>query len=98
MKNLSFPNTWRSYSVVIVLVLALFAGIKWQSRYVSAQERSAASDRIAQITSSSVFTEFDNWTQQYLNGDAVDVETGEKLASARRGLMAELITLDPQSA
>src|SRR5215212_11114344 len=98
MKNLSFPNTWRSYSVVIVLVLALIAGIKWQSRHVTAQEISSASDRIAQITSSAVFTDFNTWTDQYLNGDAVDVETGEKLAIARRGLLAELITLDPPSA
>ena len=59
-------------------------------------------ERIKQIIESPVFTEFDVWVKQYVegnfNGNAEQLKSGENLAAERRELFKELIRLAPKTA
>src|SRR5687768_17398955 len=59
-------------------------------------------DRARQILDSTVFSEFESWRKQYLQGNFAEagehLRRGEQLALKRRELLKELIVLAPKAA
>lgn len=69
--------------------------------YADSQDKSQA-ERVKQILDSGVFSEFETWCGQYLQGKTADVSEqlrrGQYLAIKRRELLRELIVIAPKAA
>jgi hypothetical protein len=84
------------------LLLISAAILLWRGGEISARQDSGRAFAREQSVDSTVFSAFDNWVKQYLNGDFGNekefIEAGERLALERREVFGRLIESNPKAA